>query len=49
MPCCGLGDRMHAVIARYAKLIAETPVAPRIDILARWEASVAAEKAKTSP
>src|SRR5262245_3961694 len=31
------------------KLIAETPVAPRIDILARWGASVAAEKAKASP
>src|SRR3974377_32189 len=28
------------------KLIAETPVTPRIDILARWEASIAAEKAK---
>ena len=28
------------------KLIAETPVTPRIDILARWEASIAAEKTK---
>jgi len=31
------------------RIIAETPVAPRIDILAQWGASVAAEKAKTSP
>jgi hypothetical protein len=31
------------------KLIAEIPVAPRTDILARWAASVAAEKAKASP
>jgi len=31
------------------KLIAETPVARRIDILARWTASVAAEKAMASP
>jgi len=31
------------------KLVAETPVAPRTDILARWTASVTAEKAKASP
>ena len=30
------------------KLVAETPVARRIDILTRWKASVAAEKAMTS-
>jgi len=31
------------------KLIVETPVAPRIDILARWGATVAAEKATVHP
>jgi hypothetical protein len=30
------------------KLLAETPVAPRFDILARWEASIATEKAMAS-
>jgi len=29
-------------------LVAETPVAPRVDILARWAVSVGAEKAMTS-
>ena len=30
------------------KLVAEIPVAPRVDILARWAVSVGAEKAMTS-
>jgi hypothetical protein len=30
------------------KLVAETPVAPRVDILVRWAVSVGAEKAMTS-
>jgi hypothetical protein len=30
------------------KLVAETPVAPRVDVLARWAVSVGAEKAMTS-
>jgi len=31
------------------KLLAETPVIPPTDMLARWRADIAAEKAKASP